>query len=189
MLKRISVSLIMSSVFLLLTTTTTSHAYTSRMENRGYNHVPYGRDEEDDTNDARMSGRDYNSNPLETNVEGRDNVFSRDEACLPDANGMFGSTANASQSLNFYYQVEILPIVNGQDQVNKEMLSKVETSVGKTLLPSLFVEQCAVTERARQPNQWLRRKLAEMVGVSTLPKDTVLEGGMFVVYCFTEPFM
>ena len=184
MRKRVRVPLsLMSCAFLLMTTTL---AYESRMENRGYTNVPYARDEDDNNNnnDARMSDRSYNSDPLETNVDGRDNVFSRDEGCIPDANGMFGSSQGVAQSLGFYYQVEILPIVDSRDQINNEMLGKVESSISKTLLPSLFVEQCAVTERSRQSNQWQHRKLAEMLGISTLPKDTVLEGGTYVCCCY-----
>jgi len=169
----VSTKMFMSGLFLL----TATHGYESRMENRGYSSVPYARDEEDYQEEGRMSSRGYNSDPYEVNVDGRDNVFSRDDDCNPDVNGLFGSSEGVAQPLGFYYQVETLPLVDGGEQGNEEIIGKVETSISKTLLPSLFLEQCALTERSRKPNQWLSRRLAEMLGITTLPRDEVLQGG------------
>lgn len=152
--------------------------YDTRMENRGYNNDPYARDEQDDQN--TMSDRGYNSDPYEVNVDGTDNLFSREESCVPDVNGMFGSEEGTGQPLDFYYQVEMLPLIvplDDAEQANKEIISKVETSVSKTLLPSLFVEQCALTERSRRSDQRPHRQLVGMKGVTTLPEDTILAGG------------
>ena len=107
-----------------------------------------------------MSGRGYNTNPFEVNVDGTDNLFSREDDCSPDPNGLFGSDQGVEQDLGFYYQVETLPILESAEQVQNEILEQVETSVSKTLLPSLFVEECAVIERTRQKAQIPHRRLA-----------------------------
>lgn len=125
---------------------------------------------------SEMSSRGYNSDPYEVNVDGEDNIFSRDE-CSPDVNGMFGSDEGTEQSLEFYYQVETLPL-DDAEQATREILDKVETSVSQTLLPSLFSDTCALAARSRMSNEEEpHRQLVEMKGITTLPQDTVLQGG------------
>lgn len=164
------------AVFLL---STTIRANESKVENRGYSSVPYDArgDEDDGQEEGRMSGRGYNANPFEVNVDGTDNIFSKDDNCIPNASGLFGTDQGVEQDLGFYYQVETLPILESVEQAQNEILDVVETSVITTLLPSLFVEECAVIERARQKALIPHRRLAEMLGITTLPEDTVLEGG------------
>ncbi|MEM7168363.1 MAG: hypothetical protein AAF581_23150, partial [Planctomycetota bacterium] len=112
-----------------------------------------------------IGSRGYNSDPYEVNVEGRDNLFSRDDECSPDINGMFGSDDGNQVSLEFYYQMETLPLDNAEQQT-REILNKVETSVSKTLLPSLFRDTCALTARSRISNQEPHRQLTEMNGIT-----------------------
>jgi hypothetical protein len=163
------------AVFLL---STTIRANESKVENRGYSSVPYDArgDEDDGQEEGRMSGRGYNANPFEVNVDGTDNIFSKDDNCIPNASGLFGTDQGVEQDLGFYYQVETLPILESVEQAQNEILDVVETSVITTLLPSLFVEECAVIERSRQKALIPHRRLAEMLGITTLPEDTVLEG-------------
>lgn len=168
-----------SGMLLLLLMPNIANAYDeSRMENRGYSSVPYdARDDQDDKQEeeGRMSGRGYNSNPYEVNVDGIDNLFSREGGCSPDSSGLFGTDEGNEQDLGFYYQIETIPILERSEEARGEILDQVETSVSKTLLPSLFLKDCAVTERSRQVPH---RRLEEMLGITTLPVDTVLEGGM-----------
>ncbi len=169
------------SIVLMFLLFTTIHANESRVENRGYSSVPYDArdDENDEQEEGRAGGRGYNTNPFEVNVDGTDNVFSREDDCSPDPNGLFGSDQGVEQDLGFYYQVETLPIIENPQQVKSEILEQVESSVSKTLLPSLFLEECAVTERTRQRAQIPHRRLEEMLGITTLPNDNVLAGGTY----------
>jgi hypothetical protein len=89
---------------------------------------------------------------------------------------MFGSSEGNEQPLAFYYQVETLPILDRVDDANEEIIGKVETSISKRLLPSLFVEQCASIERTAKGKNPRHRRL-EMMGLSSKPPDTVLQGG------------
>lgn len=169
--------LLQCSTLLLLPITI--QAYESQMENRGYSSVPYDSidDQDGEPEGGRMSGRGYNSNPYEVNVDGTDNLFDREGSCSPGTNGLFGSDGGVNQDLGFYYQVETLPILGGRQDARGEILKLLETSISKTLLPSLFLEDCAVTERSRQRAQEPDRRLEEMLGITTLPEDVVLEDG------------
>lgn len=163
------------SYFIMLLLPTTSSVYERRA---GYGTVPYDAGNDEDGEEGRMSGdRGYNTNPNEFNVDGIDNVFSRENNCSPDANDLYGSDEGIDQDLGFYYQVETLPILENAEQVQKDILEAVETSVSKTLMPSLLLDDCAVTGRSRQNFHIQHRRLAEMLGITTLPTDTVLEGG------------
>lgn len=170
-------SSVKGSIVLVFLLYTTIHADQSGIQKRSYTSIPYEERNDEPEEEGRMRGRGYNANPFEVNVDGTDNLFSREDDCSPDPNGLFGSDQGVEQDLGYYYQIETLPILESAEQVQNEILQQVETSVSKTLLPSLFVEECAVIERTRQRAQIPHRRLEEMLGITTLPGDTVLEGG------------
>lgn len=166
------------SCYILCLPPTTSSEYERRIDDLGYSHVPYetSGDEDEKQEEGRMSSRGYNSNPFEVNVVD-DNLFSRENDCSPGLDGLFGADQGVEQELGFFYQIETIPILERSDEARDEILESVETSVSRTLLPSLFLEDCAMTERSRQRARTPHRHLEEMLGISTLPKDTILEGG------------
>ena len=118
----------------------------------------------------------YNSQPKEEDVSGVDDNLFRHDFCIPDVNGLFGSDQGQEQYIEYFYQVETEPTTTAYDL--NLLLGKVEISISRTIMPELFSDQCAPVSRARRKRAPKRR--LEVMGVSSKPPDSVLDGGMFV---------
>lgn len=175
---------------LLLSLSCSTQAYTSRMEDRGYNSDPYARDdgvkqargdipqeyydevdsrekltdpprEEHYKEDSRMEGRAYSNGPVEDNVSGVD--------CMLQDNS-FGDIDGTLQStpIEFNYQLECTP--NSQANT-RDILDSLEKSILENVLSTLFADMCG-----RRRVRYVRRRLqVEIVGASTYPEDQELE--------------
>lgn len=172
----------------LLSLLVSTQAYTSRMEDRGYNADPYARDDvngrddipteyydEVDTRanltdpssgvDSRMEGREYSSGPVEDNVSGVD--------CMLQGNS-FGEIDGTidPEPIEFNYQLETIP----DEQAGEEaMLDDLEKAILDKVLSTLFADLCG--SRRRQ----LQRRLA-IVGASTYPVDEDLGGESVILF-------
>lgn len=167
----------------LLLSLLSTQAYTSRMEDRGYNPDPYSNsgpaeDEREEEHDpgrydadylGRMDVRGYNDGPVEDNVSGVD--------CMLNERGAYGSIdGEVKQNLiEFKYQLETKP--DAQSLV-EEILVPLEKAFLDKLLPILFADMCG---RRRQMLQVRRRRL-KVIGATVNPDDVPLEGELMLMH-------
>lgn len=161
---------------LLLLSLALTNAYTSRMEDRGYNPSPYGAEvdkvEEEtapgryDTDEGRVEGRGFNDHPVEDNVSGND--------CMVNPSGVFMTVGNNRQEEPiFKYQLETKPKTEAPI---RNIIKKLELAYLDKLLPILFPELCGNSRDRRQ----LRRRL-KIMGATTNPPDEVLTSCKLII--------
>jgi hypothetical protein len=107
-----------------------------------------------------------------------DNLF-RHDLCVPDANGLFGSSQGEEQSVDYFYQVETEPTMTSADRTG--VLGEIEISISRTILPELLSEECApAINVTRMRRKRVPRRRLEVMGVSSNPADKVFDGGACV---------
>ena len=102
--------------------------------------------------------------------------------CKVDSNGLYGEKVGIANEFRFLYTTQVIPTVTVQE-LNLDMLPKVEVRMGNEALPKLFPGDCArqgsvsaVTARKRGNNRQLQQ-ISSLNGMSIKPRDTVDEGG------------
>jgi hypothetical protein len=151
---------------------------------RGYNLEPEQVDEEKVDDEEKVEEKcegvacRYNQAPKEVDVSGVDDNLFRHDLCVTDVSGLFGSNQGDSQSVDYFYQVETEPTMTTADM--NGLLGKIESSITRTILPELFSDQCAPTSMSRKRQQREPIRRLEVMGVSSIPPDKVLDGGTFV---------
>ncbi len=103
--------------------------------------------------------------------------------CKVDSNGLYGEKVGIANEFRFLYTTQVIPTVTVQE-LNLDMLPKVEVRMGNQALPKLFPDDCstqgsvdAVTARKRGSNRRLQQQISSLNGMSIKPRDTVDEGG------------
>lgn len=100
--------------------------------------------------------------------------------CKVDSNGLYGEKVGIANEFRFLYTTQVIPTVTVQE-LNLDMLPKVEVRMGNQALPNLFPDDCgsqgAVTARKRGNNRRKLQQISSLNGMSIKPRDTVDEGG------------
>ena len=97
--------------------------------------------------------------------------------CTIGGNGLFGSKVGLSHEEDFAYQMQVIPSVTA-GEINLNILPNIEMVIGDRVIERLF-PQCSMSSSGNGGYGSRLRQLqtVQLVGFSTRPRDTVIDGG------------